>query len=123
MNGGKVETFCDKFSLTAGHLEGHSVEWSNPKFRPILDGIAECQSNPECQSIPECQSRVQSKTPAYFGLECRLHSKNFGVPNDLLNRLQMLQLNAPRSETPVSHSLLGDSLFSFSAPPLFLSLR
>ena len=70
-------------------MEWHSVEWSNPKLRPILDGNAECQSN------QECHSGVQSKTPAYFGLECGLHSKSFGVPNALRfsNNCQLCQMS------------------------------
>ena len=50
------------------------MEWSSPKLRPIFDGNVEFS----------IQSGVQSKTPAYFGLEWGLHSKNFGVPNALL---------------------------------------
>ena len=47
--------------FVSGHLDWHSVDWVNPKLRPILDWSVEF-------SIQfGVQSGVQSKTPAYFG--------------------------------------------------------
>ena len=59
------------FIIQAGHLEWHSVEWSNPKLRPILDWSVEF-------SIQfRVQSGVQSKTRAYFGFGVQIALQKF----------------------------------------------
>ena len=111
--GKKVELFWTIISLTSSKWSSLNAPWLL-KRSIFFWVIPFSQFSAPAAFFPPLSGVIRNGSSQYKGQE----GGNFGNQNSLTG-CNRSSLNAPGSETPVSHSLLGDYLFPFSA---FLSL-